>query len=272
MRKLMFGRHAVLFYFVAALLAMTVAAQADTFTMNNSGTGTTTDTNYLVALLTGFAAAPPQLTNGSNNGGTLGGAAAPADIITSGIPVAWLTGAPLGGARWIGPPAFGNNASTATANSYWDYQVSFNAVGGIGIDPSTILITGSIASDNCPYALGVNGGGVSPAPTGAPGLWTSNCLGQANTFAIGGINSGVAGTSATYKATATFVAGTNTLQFEVFNDSSAPPNPTGLVVFNLAGTGNENQTSTPEPSTAGLVIAGIGAAAWLRRRSFRRSA
>jgi hypothetical protein len=176
------------------------------------------------------------------------------------------------GAKWIGPaPQYyrapgGRRFLTAPPESYYVYQTSFTIADNV--DLSTVLIWGSIASDNCTLSIGINGTAVS-----APGqtlMVPGTCMGSGHPFEVGGSNASFGnpfGTDPVYLATAAFHNGVNTIQFKVWNNSEAPPNPTGLVVW-LQAQGME----TPEASTAGLLFAGLAAVAWLRRRRLQSPA
>jgi hypothetical protein len=264
MRKLTLSRQAAVFCAVLALLTMTVAANATTITMENTGTQgyPNTDTNWLWV----------------NAGATSPGAqtisvSSPASIVlnTADWPLTtvWMAAPP--GSGWIGPSnetASGSNpvVYNASNNSYYIYQEAFTISGTS--DPSTVLITGAVASDNCPTAVWINGQALTNT-SGA--LMPSNCgtggtsFTTTHTFAIGG--STTPG-SATYDGVGSFHTGTNYIEFVVYNDTSSAPNPTGLLVTGLSGTVNPAGT-VPEPATAGLLGIGIAAAALIRRRLSR---
>jgi hypothetical protein len=274
MRKLMFGKQAVLLYAVAALLAMTVDAHADTilgFTIASTGVqgthgaipGFYTDANYLYySTATDPSINPGVLQNGQNG-------ATPAYIMSTN---AWpISGGPwdknTGTGKWIGPiPQYTQGFLTAPANTYYVYQTTFTIPTNVNL--STVLITGTLASDNCDTAIGINGVGLGGSVMGSNCATAGNSFSTGHQFEIGGSNSSPGSTTGIYFAYSAFHTGINTIQFVVYNDGTETPNPTGLVVWNMSGQVEE----LPEPSTAGLVIAGIGAVAWLRRRSFYPSA
>jgi len=269
MHKLMLLRPATLLAVVAILLAMSVAAHADTITIFSTGSGVSypgTDPNYVYT----YVSANPGV-----NPGVL--ASVPnADVLDATIwPLAGLnqqwTATPAG-SKWIGPTeAFFNGYLTATPNVYYIYQQTFNIQSGI--DLSTVLLTGAIVSDNCPTTVAVNGLG----PTGGSGsLMPANCTALGNSYSVvhqfelGGSKANFGNTAGLdYYANVTFHPGLNTIQFVVYNDTTLTPNPTGVAV-SLSGQGLES--TVPEPSTAGLLIAGISLAAWRRRRGSRHSA
>ncbi|HEY1207649.1 MAG: PEP-CTERM sorting domain-containing protein [Bryobacteraceae bacterium] len=257
MHMFTFARPVVLFLSVAALLLMTVAVHADTITIANTGTPgtpTTTDANYL-ALDAGttLLSNPGVLVLGGSVGNAL-------LIPTIDQPPTWNPGS------WIGPTDQPVATLPGPAGHYFVYQVSFTISGADSL--STVLISGDFSSDNCMAVIGINGNGV--APGGGSAFPTSACAGSAHAFEIGDTGTTLSPPAGTYWATAAFTTGTNTLQFEVFNNTGAP-NPTGLLTLDMTGSASAAGT-TPEPSTAGLLIAGIAAVAWLRRRSLRPSA
>ncbi len=268
MHKLMFGRKAVLFFSVAAFLVMAVAAQADTITAPAyTGQGSGTDSNYLVLNIGGSSTSTPANISISGSAATI---LPPADW-----PGPWYQSTPgnlPGGASWIGPLTSDQPLTTplnAPASTYFIYQVTFTVPGGY--NPASVVLQGTIATDNCPFVIGVNGAGIG---TGGGALPTSNCTSTAFNFALIGSSATAPGGVGWYGVAtggSAFVNGTNTIQFEVFNGPGGAPNPTGLAVFNLSATATPNE-GIPEPSTAGLVMAGIGLVAWLRRRSLRPSA
>src|SRR5271157_5320318 len=119
MRELRFGKQAVLFYTVVALLAMTVAAHADTinFTVANTGvpagTGSTRDANYLYYSVTSDPSVSPGVLQNGVNG------VKPAYIMDT---TAWpIYQGPYnkntGAGKWIGPePQHANGGLTAPPN------------------------------------------------------------------------------------------------------------------------------------------------------------
>jgi hypothetical protein len=257
MNKLTFGKCLVLFFSVAALLAMSVAAYADTITIADTGSGTTTDLNYLVSYVGTTALTNPGVLPGTDSAGVI--------ISPSLYPGSWNTSTGTG--AWIGPTSANQTGNPLNATvGYYIYQVSFNIGANL---PSTVVISGDFSSDNCMAVLGIDGTAVT-AGTGQV-LPTTACGGGNHAFEIGATSSLVSSAPAgTYWATAAFTTGTNYIEFEVQNAPGSTPNPTGLVTFDMTGSGSTG--TTPEPSTAGLLIAGIAAVAWLRRRSLRPSA
>ena len=269
MHKLMLLRPTTLLSVAAVLLAMSFAAHADTITIYSTGSGVSypgTDPNYIYT----YVAADPGVNPGVLPTGTNSSVLNPTIWPLAGINQQW-TATPTG-SKWIGPEeAFYNGYVTAVPNVYYIYQQTFNIQSGI--DLTTVLLTGAIVSDNCPTTVAVNGHG----PTGGSGsLMPANCTALGNSYSVihqfelGGINANFGPTAGLdYYANVTFHPGLNTIQFIVYNDTTLTPNPTGLAV-SLSGTGTPY--TIPEPSSAGLVIAGAALAALLRRRGLRHSA
>jgi hypothetical protein len=274
MREFVFRKHAVVLYAVVILVWMVGAARADTFfTINNTGApggafgtdpnwsyySTTTDPSVSPGVLpTGTSWSPAYLVD--MNAWPLGTG-----------PWTQNTGTGSGRGNWIGPPPasmwFGGKwYLTAPPSTYFVYETSFYLP--TNADLTRVLITGVLASDNCNTTVGLNGTGLGGSVISMP-----NCIqngasySMGHTFEIGGMNAkfGAAGYEAYYDA---FQPGWNTIQFTVYNDATtASPNPTGLVVWDLIGTVPE----VPEPMTAGLMVAGLAAAFCLRRRRSSRS-
>lgn len=273
MRELVFRKHAVLLYAVVMLVAMVGAARADTFfTMNNTGApggafGTDPNWNYYSTT-----------TDPSINPGVLptGTSWSPAYLVDSNAwplgsgPWTQNTGTGSGRGNWIGPAqqymSFnGQWYLTAPASTYFVYQSSFYIP--TNIDLSRVLITGIVASDNCNTSVGINGTGLGGSIISTPDcLVNGDSYSSGHTFEIGGMSAQFG--SAGYLAYGSFQPGWNTIQFTVYNDATTgSPNPTGLVIWDLQGSGPE----VPEPMTAGLMIAGIAVVACLRRRRPLRS-
>ena len=274
MRELVFQKHAVLLFAVVALVGTVGAARADVlFTINNTGApggAFGTDPNWSYYSTT---------TDPSINPGVLptGASWTPAYLTdTSAWPLGtgpWMqnTGTGSGRGNWIGPTPQsmwfnGQWYLTAPPSTYFVYQTSFYIP--TGVDLTRVLITGVLASDNCNTSVGINGTGLSGSVISMPNcIKNGDSYSVGHTFEIGGMNAkfGSAGYEAYYGS---FQSGWNTIQFTVYNDATtASPNPTGLVVWDLQGSVPE----VPEPATATLMIAGIAAASWLRRRRSLRS-
>ena len=274
MCELVFRKYSVLLYAVAILVGMVGAARADTyFTMYNTGVAPVgdynTDTHWSYYSTT---------TDPSVNPGVLPANTtwAPAYVVSAEAwPLGtgpWMqnTGTGSGRGNWIGPQMgsmlFGGKwYPTAPPSTYFVYQQSFYIP--TNVDLSKVLITGVLASDNCKTTVGMNGTGLGTVISMPDCVTNGESFSEGHTFEIGGMNAkfGSAGFEAYYAA---FQPGWNTIQFTVYNDATlGSPNPTGIVVWDLLGRAQE----VPEPMTAGLMIAGIAAASWLRRRRSPRS-
>lgn len=174
----------------------------------------------------------------------------------------WFTSGYGGNAAWIAPQLTYNNYQTDPSGNYV-YQTTF--VIGAGFDPSTVLLYGSISSDNCTSGILVNGTAVVYAGGNSSLMVPGTCLSQAHNFEIGGTNATWQSPAGAYLATSTvFHPGINTLQFVVNNQVLTTQNPTGLIVW-IRGQGMF-EAPVPEASTAGLLVAGLAAVALLRRR------
>jgi hypothetical protein len=135
--------------------------------------------------------------------------------------------------RWISVTSSGY----ILGNGVYDFQLTFSLA---GFDPATAIITGRFSADNHITTTEINGVTV-------PGLTTDTYTSYTNFV----INSG-------------FVAGTNTLDFIVLDDSA----PMGLRVDSLEGIADQITTS-PEVSTwfsAGTGLLCLIAFARARRR------
>ncbi|WP_394762373.1 PEPxxWA-CTERM sorting domain-containing protein [Phenylobacterium sp.] len=136
-----------------------------------------------------------------------------------------------GVSNWIGPVGDGHLDGPV---GYYDYQVSFSLA---GLNAATALITGRWATDDHGYDVKING--IST-----------------------GQNAGFATNWTAFSITSGFVAGTNTLDFIVYNSGG----PTGLRV-EMAGTARGLAGGVPEPASWALMMLGFGGlGAVLRRR------
>lgn len=132
---------------------------------------------------------------------------------------------------WVSPTSFGS----AGAFGVYTYAQTFDLT---GFDLSTIVLTGGFSTDNDGE------------------LYVNSTLVASSGFAgFGSLTGWGAPTSA-------FVAGINTLYAKVNNGGD----PTALRVEIRQATGELASTTVPEPSTLALAVAGLGAAALLRRR------
>jgi PEP-CTERM motif len=124
--------------------------------------------------------------------------------------------------RWISVNANGSSGGSGT----YDFQLIFSLT---GLNAATAQITGQFAADNHVSATKINGTTVGGA--------TNDSYSAYSSFSI----------------TSGFVAGTNTLDFLVLDDSA----PMAFRVNNLAGTANPIDGSVPEPSTWLTMGAGL---------------
>lgn len=147
----------------------------------------------------------------------------------------WLNNTPT--SKWIAP-RFNTQSAFGAAGAAGDYvyRLTFDLT---GLDPSTAVLTGDWATDNAGLDILLNG-----VPTG-----------NANATQFGSF------TAFSIPAGSPFVAGVNTLDFQLNNSAVGY---TGLHVQFTTATAD---VLVPEPATAALGLLGLGAlGAGLRRR------
>lgn len=155
--------------------------------------------------------------------------------------------------KWVAPQNDYRQQGTDPAGDYV-YQTTFQVQAGV--DPSTVLLSGWLSSDNCAPDISING-----QPVSGFSMTPGTCMGFPHDFTIGGPN---AMSDIPYLQTTAFLPGWNTIEFRVLNNVANSPNPTGLAVW-LQGEG----TLVPEASTAGLALLGLAALALARRKRAR---
>lgn len=131
--------------------------------------------------------------------------------------------------RWIGPQGA---QLDGVLNGKYIYQTTFNLA---GFDYMTAVINGQFATDDLNGVIRLNGNAVGPLSAGFTS-WTP------------------------FSISTNFIAGINTLQFEVINSGGGP---TGLRV---EMTGNARASDVPEPASLALVALGLIGAGLASRR------
>jgi hypothetical protein len=141
---------------------------------------------------------------------------------------AWLKDGSSGStSEWVSPKAIEQSADPNSSTTPYVYQETFDLT---GLNWATVVITGEWSADNYGDIV-VNGTEVT---TGVDGS-IPNAAGEFKSFTSFTLNSANAG----------FLPGLNTIQFDVFNNSSGSPDVTGINVDILSATANP----TPEPAT-----------------------
>jgi len=162
---------------------------------------------------------------------------------------AWFKDGSFGStSEWVSPDAFETSSNPYSLVTPYVYQETFSLS---GLDnPSTVVITGEWSADNYGYIV-VNG---IPVSTGADGN-IPNRTGEFKFFTSFVLNS----------SNATFLPGTNTIQFDVFNNPNGSPDVTGINVDIESATADP----APEPTTFGIMGFGLAALGLLRRTAKR---
>jgi hypothetical protein len=143
--------------------------------------------------------------------------------------------------EWISPD-FSTNGFLNAAPGNYEYTTTFNLT---GYDPNTFALNGQLATDDTLVAVILNGTNIGTAGAG------------------GAVQSALTAFNVDQSdAAGDFLAGVNTLTFEVNNIVGGDNNPTGLRVE------VDSVTASPEPGTLGLLgsaLVGIGLMARRRR-------
>jgi PEP-CTERM motif. len=164
---------------------------------------------------------------------------------------AWFKDGSFGStSEWVSPVARETSSNPNSAVIPYVYQETFSLS---GLDVSTVVITGEWSADNYGYIV-VNGTKVSIDGTGGDGI-IPNSPGEFKSFTNFVLNS----------SNATFLSGTNTIQFDVFNNPNGSPDVTGINVDIKSATGDP----VPEPITFGIMGFGLAALGLLRRAAKR---
>lgn len=165
-------------------------------------------------------------TNGVDANWTLFGGDAFVSGTNGVFPVAtnWLADTAV--SRWITPTSVAGDSLDPVANDNYTYSLNFDLT---GFYKSSAVFTGRFAADNLVTAVRLNGN-LLPASGGGFSSWTN------------------------FGAASGFLAGANTLEFDVTNIGQVDGNPSGLRVEFLTS----NANAVPEPATWALLVAGFG--------------
>ena len=174
-------------------------------------------------------------TNGIDSNWTLLGGPAYVSGTNGVFPVQtnWL--ADTATSRWITPTSNAGDSLDPVANDNYAYMLNFSLA---GFNPATASFFGQFAADNLVTSILLNGN-VLAASGGGFSSWANF-----------GANSG-------------FVAGSNTLTFNVTNFGQLSGNPSGLRVEFT----ESNVSMVPEPQNWAMLIAGFGLIGAAARRS-----
>jgi len=170
-----------------------------------------------------------------DNSGGLGGQA----FTGSPLNTAWLANTDT--SQWVTPTPDANESLDPVADGNYTYSLEFDLT---GYDFDTASFAGRFATDNTVTSILLNGQEISGSG-GSYGYWTD--------FA---------------SVADAFVAGLNTLSFNVTNFAQATSNPTGLRVEFLSSNVDELAgPAVPEPATWAMMLVGFGVVgASMRRR------
>lgn len=142
--------------------------------------------------------------------------------------------------RWITPTNNAGDSLSPVTDDNYAYTLNFSLA---GFNPGTASFFGQFAADNLVTSILLNGN-LLAASGGGFGSWTI------------------------FGATSGFVAGTNTLTFNVTNFGQVDGNPSGLRVEFV----ESDVSMVPEPATWAMLIAGFGLVGATARRRSRAAA
>jgi len=176
--------------------------------------------------------------NGADTHWTLDGGAAYTGGTNGTFPIGpWV--ADSAASRWITPTATASDSFDPNAAGYYTYATTFDLSGA---QAAGAAFTGQFAADNTVVNILLNGHSLGGG--GAFSSWTD--------FAADASD---------------FVAGQNTLQFQVENFAQNGGNPSGLNVQFLSSV-----AGVPEPATWAMLVVGVGMVGMGLRRSARAQA
>jgi hypothetical protein len=153
--------------------------------------------------------------------------------------------------QWVSPEASETSSDPNSLAVPYVYQQTFSLV---GVVPSSLVITGQWSADNFGF-IEINGHQVVVGTDGN----ITNVGGQFESFTTFVLNNANIGSFLT--------AGSNTIQFDVFNTANGTPDVTGVNVDIESVTSTES--SAPEPATFGFIGLGLAAIGFARKAAKR---